>query len=98
MTDLHVTSFHFTPLSIFHFPLLSYVSSPRFKSLHFTSLLITFLALYIKIRDLQEEVARASAGSWFQSLMVLYLCVLCSTNVCLLSFMLTNDVFREETN
>jgi hypothetical protein len=75
MTDLHVTLFHFTPLSIFHFPLLSHLSSPHFKSLHFTSLLITFLALFIKIRDLQEDVARASTGSWFQSPMVLYLCV-----------------------
>jgi hypothetical protein len=57
--------------SSLNFPLLSYVSSPRFKSLHFTSLIITFLTLFLKICDLQGKDYRASAGGCFQYLMVL---------------------------
>jgi hypothetical protein len=39
--------------------------------LHFT-LFITFLALFLKLLDLEERVPKASAGSWFQSWMVLF--------------------------
>jgi hypothetical protein len=39
--------------------------------LHFT-LFITFLTLFLKLLGLQERVPKTSAGSWFQSWMVLF--------------------------
>jgi hypothetical protein len=39
--------------------------------LHFT-LFITFLTLFLKLLDLEERAPKASAGSWFQSWMVLF--------------------------
>jgi hypothetical protein len=38
--------------------------------LHF-ALFIIFLTLFLKLLDLQERDPKASAGSWFQSWMVL---------------------------
>jgi hypothetical protein len=39
--------------------------------LHF-ALFITFLTLFLKLLDLEERDPKASAGSWFQSWMVLF--------------------------
>jgi len=39
----------------------------------FTSLIVTFLTLFLKISYIEGNVSSASAGSWFQSLMVLYI-------------------------
>jgi hypothetical protein len=71
----------------FHFTTLIHSSHPRHSLLPFTSLhcildeftphlhfaiFITFLILFLKLLDLQERVPKTSAGSWFQSWMVLY--------------------------
>jgi hypothetical protein len=61
--DLHFTSLHYTSLPTFHFSLLLEVLSPTFKALHFSSLVITFLILFLKIYDVEGKVASASAGS-----------------------------------
>jgi hypothetical protein len=42
------------------------------KDLHFPSLTITFLTLFLKTCELQQEVASASAGTWFRRLIVLF--------------------------
>jgi hypothetical protein len=42
------------------------------RTLHFSSLVVTFLILSLRTRDLQRKVACASAGSWFHSLIVLF--------------------------
>jgi hypothetical protein len=39
--------------------------------LHFTSF-VTFLSIFLKLLGLEETVPKASAGSWFQSWMVLF--------------------------
>jgi len=62
ITTLHLTSLHCT------FRLFS----PPFYSFHFTPFIIAFLTLFLKILGLQGRVPNASAGSWFQFLMVLY--------------------------
>jgi hypothetical protein len=36
------------------------------------ALFIAFLTLFLKLLDLEERVPKASAGSWFQSWMVLF--------------------------
>jgi len=59
-----ITSLHYTSFPIFHFPPVMDVSSPSLKILHFSS--------HIKICDLEGKVARASAGTWFHSLIVLF--------------------------
>ena len=67
----HLTSRHFTP----HFTSLHCTFrwfSPHFYSFRFTSFIIAFLPLFLKILDLQGKVPNASAGSWFQFLMVLF--------------------------
>jgi len=46
--------------------------SPHFFSFHFTPFIIAFLTLFLKILGLQGKVPNASAGSWFQFLMVLF--------------------------
>jgi hypothetical protein len=58
--------------------------SIQFNSLHFAAfwmifpphlhfdLFITFLTLFLKLLDLQERAPKVSAGSWFQSWMVLF--------------------------
>ena len=66
------SALQFTSLQICHFPPLLDVSLPGFKSLHFTSLTVTFLNRILTTRGLQGKDACASAGSWFQSLMVLF--------------------------
>jgi hypothetical protein len=70
-TSLHFTSLHFTSL---HF------TSLHITSLHFWwllphlyfSLFITFLTFFLKLLDIKERDPKASAGSWFQSWMVLF--------------------------
>jgi len=62
ITTLHLTSLH----SIFR------LFSPNFCSFHFTPFIIAFLNLFLKILGLQGKVPNASAGSWFQFLMVLF--------------------------
>jgi hypothetical protein len=44
-----------------HFTQLLGASSPHFNSLHFTSLIITFLTLFLKTCGLRRKVASASA-------------------------------------
>jgi hypothetical protein len=58
-TPLHFTSFHLTSLYFDDLPL------------NF-SLFITFLNLFLKLLGLQERFPKTSAGSWFQSWMVLF--------------------------
>jgi hypothetical protein len=60
-TSLHFTSLHFTSLHFWWF----------LPHLHF-ALFIIFLTLFLKLLGLQERVPKASAGSWFQSWMVLF--------------------------
>jgi hypothetical protein len=57
----------------FHFPTLTYHQSYYhfLLYLHFPSL-ITFLTFFLKLFKLQEVVSRASAGSLFQSWVVLF--------------------------
>ena len=71
----------------FHpFPTLHFTTLP-FTSLHFTSLhfsmifltlffkltsIIAFLTLFFKVFNLQGRISNTSAGSWFQSWMVLF--------------------------
>ena len=60
----HLTSLHFTSL---HF-------SARLDDFHLTSVLFIsprFLTLFLEVFGLQGKVPNASAGSWFQFLMVL---------------------------
>jgi len=74
-----LTNFHFTSLHLL--PPLD-VSSSRFKSLHRTSLhftshhptslILTFLTVFLKTRNIQRKVSSTSPGSWFQCLMVLF--------------------------
>jgi hypothetical protein len=68
-THIPPTSLHFP---IFHFPPLLDISSQRFKSLHFTSLIVAFPALCLKVCALQGKVAGFSAGSWFKNVMFLF--------------------------
>jgi hypothetical protein len=86
-TDAH-TFHHDLPFIPLHYTYAPFTSSPQFTSipfpsLHFTSFLmipphlhfalfITFLTLFLKLLDLEEGDPKASAGSWFQSLMVLF--------------------------
>ena len=73
--SLHFTTLHspfFTPLNFLKFR--HHVS----KTLHFSSLIITVLTLFLKTCDGQGKAASASAGSWFHSLIVLF------TDVCTL--------------
>ena len=62
----HLTSQHFTSL---HLTFRWF--SPHY-SFHFTPCIIAFLTLFLKILGLQGKVPNASAGSWFQFLMVLF--------------------------
>jgi len=63
----HLTSPHFTSL---HCTFTWF--SPHFYSFHFTPFIIASITLFLKILDLQRKVPNASAGSWFQFLMVLF--------------------------
>jgi len=63
-TSHHYTSSHFTSLHFRWF-------SPHFYSFHLTPFIIAFLTLFLKVLGLQGKVPNASAGSWFQFLMVL---------------------------
>ena len=85
-TQLHFTtlSFGLTPFKFptapFQLTSLDFTSlhctfrrfSPHFYSRRFTLFIIAFLILPLKILGLQEKVPNASAGSWFQILMVLF--------------------------
>jgi len=62
ITTLHLTSLHCT----FRW------FSPHFYSFHFTQVITAFLTLFLKILGLKGKVPNASAGSWFQFLMVLF--------------------------
>jgi hypothetical protein len=63
-TSLHLRTLHFTPL---------YCSFGLFPSyLHLFAIFITFLTFFPKLLGLQERGPKASAGSWFQSWMVLF--------------------------
>jgi hypothetical protein len=64
-SSLHITTLYFTT---FHSPFLTSFYFRKFrqhasKTLHFSLLIITFLTLFLKMRDLQEKVASASAGN-----------------------------------
>jgi hypothetical protein len=49
--------------------------------LHF-ALFIIFLTFFLKLLDLQERVPKASAGTWFQSWMVLFTNDFFHINIC----------------
>jgi len=71
-TSLHFIALHNASVPIFLFTALLDVSSPRFKNRHFSSVIISFLILFLKIYDLQSKVVSAFAGSWFHSLITLF--------------------------
>jgi len=60
ITTLHLTSLHCT------------LDDFRHTSFRFTPFIIAFLPVFLKILRLQWKVPNASAGSWFQFLMVLF--------------------------
>jgi hypothetical protein len=66
-TPFYLTSLHFTSL---HCTFRWFY--PHFYYFHFTPFIIAFLTLFLKIIGLQGKVHNASAGSWFQFLMVLF--------------------------
>jgi len=66
--QFHLTSLHYYLTSI-HFTFRRF--SPHFYSFHFTPFIIAFITLFLKIWGLQKKVT-ASAGSWFQFLMILF--------------------------
>jgi hypothetical protein len=84
ITSLHFTTQHFTVIHFIslHFGTLHspFFTSPHFwtfrhhdsKILHFASLIITFPKLVMKIFELQGKVASSSAGSPFNSVIVLF--------------------------
>jgi len=77
LTSLHFTSLHYISPHITTYHLTSLHCtirqfSPHFYSLCFTSFIIAFLNLFLTILGLQGIVPIASAGSWFQFLMVLF--------------------------
>jgi len=47
------------------------INSSVAVTIHFSSLILTFLIFFLKICDLQRKVAITSAGSWFNSLIIL---------------------------
>ena len=67
---------HFVALTTPHSTFFTLLHSRTFRRYseihHFSSLVITSLTLFLKIRDLQGKVASASAGSWFCSLIVVF--------------------------
>ena len=63
----HITTFHLISL---HCTFRRF--SPHFYSFHFTPFIIAFLTMFLKISGLQGEAPNASAGGWFQFLMVLF--------------------------
>jgi len=65
----HLTSLHFTS---FHSTALLDDILPHFYFFRFTLFIIGFPDLFLKILGIQGEVPNASAGSWFQFLMVLF--------------------------
>jgi len=62
ITTLHLTSLYCTFRRF----------SPHFYSFYFTPFIIDFLTLFLKILGLQGQVPSASAGIFFQFLMVLF--------------------------
>ena len=63
----HITTLRLTPLHcIFRW------FSPNLHSFHFIPFIIAFLTPFLKILPLQWQVPNASAGSWFQFLVVLF--------------------------
>jgi len=69
--SLHCTSLHFIPhffTSLCFWTFRHHAS----KTLHFSSLITTFLTLLLKICNFQRKVASTSAGSWFHSLIILF--------------------------
>jgi hypothetical protein len=80
-TQLHFTtlSFGLTPFKFhtapFHLTSLHCICrrfSPHFYSFHFTTFLIAFLTLFLKILGLKGNVPNAFTGRWFKFLMVLF--------------------------
>jgi hypothetical protein len=74
---------HFTvTFPSFHFTTHTHPSHPHHSLLPFPSddcpytftspYFITLLTLFLKLLDLQERVPKTSAGSWFQSWMVIF--------------------------
>jgi hypothetical protein len=63
------TSLHFTFFTSLYFWTFRH---HVLTTLPFSSLIITFLALFYKICDLQGKVASTTEGYWFHSLTVLY--------------------------
>ena len=72
--SLYIASLHFTTLHSPFFMSLQFWTfrNHSSKTLHLTSLTITFLTLFLKIRDLQGTVRSFPAGSLFHSLTVLF--------------------------
>jgi hypothetical protein len=64
----HFTSFYFTSLPITAIFFFFLWFSPQIH----LALFIAYLTLFLKLLGLQERVPKASAGSWFQSCMVLF--------------------------
>ena len=83
-SSFHFTSLHFTSLHaiLHHFTTLHspFFTSLHFwtfrhdasKTLHFSSLIVTSLTVFLNICDCQGKVASAYVGSWFHSLVVLF--------------------------
>jgi hypothetical protein len=85
-SHLNFTLPHFTTLSFgltpFKFPTVQFHLAslhctfiwllPHFYSFHFTPFIIAYLTPLLKILGVQGKVPNASAGSWFQFLVVLF--------------------------
>ena len=76
---LHPTTLHYPLiwLNSIKFPTASFHCtfrwfSPHFYSFHFIPFIIAFLNLFLKNLGLDGKVPNASAGSWFQFLMILF--------------------------
>jgi len=66
-TSLHITSLHYTPFPHFSLPCtFGRFVTPLQKTLHFSSLIITFSNLFLKICDLQSLAPLQAIGSTFR--------------------------------
>jgi hypothetical protein len=76
-SHLNFTQLYFTTLAFSLTPLKFttsqlHLTSPHFTSFHFTPFIIAFLNMFLKVLGLQRKVPKASAGSWFQFVLVLF--------------------------
>ena len=68
-TSFPITSHHSPYFTSLHYCTFHHHAS---KTLYVSSLIITFLTLFLKICDWQVKDTSASAGNWFHSLTVLF--------------------------